>query len=145
VRELVGGHVEARGVAVAELHLVPVPVGVVGRRAGLLAEVDRGDQLGAGVVVGVVAERVGVIDVAIAVAGRVVAVRALRDAGRAARGRAGDLADRALGLDGDVGVELGAEQRGTIAATTSSTPMCSAATWPVVERRRSMTGTLAAP
>jgi hypothetical protein len=151
VRELVRGHVEARGVAVAELHLVPVPVRVVGRRAGVLAEVDRGDQLGAGVVVGVAAERVGVVlerlaevvvdlvglgvaaarvvalaadqpsgeivlalgvvDVAVRVAGRVIAIRALRDARLAARGGAGDLADRALGLDRDVRVELRAEQR----------------------------------
>src|SRR5215204_4226219 len=43
------------------IHLGPVPVRVAGRDPGLLAEVDRGDQLGAGVVVGVAAERVGVV------------------------------------------------------------------------------------
>jgi hypothetical protein len=101
----------------------------VGRRARVLAEVDRGDQLGAGVVVGVAAERVGVVlerlaevvvdlvglgvtaggivalapqqpagevvlalgvvDRAVGVAGRVVVFGSLRDAGLAARGRAG--------------------------------------------------------
>ena len=61
VGELVGGDVEARGVAVAEHHLGPVPVGVAHRRARRLAEVDRRDQLAAGVVVGVAAERLGVV------------------------------------------------------------------------------------
>jgi hypothetical protein len=52
------------------------------------------------------------MDLAVGLAGVGIRALGLRHAWLAAAGRAGDLADRALGLDGDLRVQLAAEQRG---------------------------------